>query len=267
MLMKLLHRLWLGCVLVLSMAYWAVGGFLFVLAGLVLAPLLPLQRSRAIGQWLLQEAFHDFLRLLRLCGVFEYEFRGFEALEGVSGGLIIAPNHPALWDAVFVIAKIRGLRCILKASLMHNPFLRGGAKLAGFIPNKPAHKMLQHSIEALRQGDRLLFFPEGTRTRKQENAVNRFPGRNRHHRHAVERAGVAGLHRDQQRLPVQRLAAVAAARSKNQAAHHPGRAAGQPAGRKRGGFHRATAGRVPGTRSATGENSRVSGYGVSYYQG
>jgi hypothetical protein len=44
MLMKLLHRLWLACVVVLaSMAYWAVGGFLFVLAGLVLAPLLPLR--------------------------------------------------------------------------------------------------------------------------------------------------------------------------------------------------------------------------------
>ena len=176
MLMKLLHRQWLTFVLVLSMAYWAVGGLLIVLAGLVLAPLLPLEKSRATGQWLLQEAFDVFLRLLRLCGVFECEFHGFEALEGVTGGLIIAPNHPALWDAVFVIAKIRGLRCILKDSLMHNPFLRGGAKLAGFIPNKPAHKMLQHAIEALRQGDRLLFFPEGTRTRKQENAVNRFQG-------------------------------------------------------------------------------------------
>lgn len=160
----------------LSMAYWAVGGLLFVLAGLVLAPLLPSEKSRAIGQWLLQEAFRNFLRLLRLCGVFECEYRGFDALEGVSGGLIIAPNHPALWDAVFVIARVRGLRCILKASLMHNPFLRGGAKLAGFIPNKPAHKMLQHSIEALRQGDRLLFFPEGTRTRKHENSVNTFQG-------------------------------------------------------------------------------------------
>jgi len=160
----------------LSMAYWAVGGLLFVFAGLVLAPLLPLEKSRAIGQWLLQEAFRNFLRLLRLCGVFECEFRGFAALEGVSGGLIIAPNHPALWDAVFIIARVPGLRCILKASLMHNPFLRGGAKLAGFIPNKPAHKMLQHAIEALRQGDRLLFFPEGTRTRKHENSVNTFQG-------------------------------------------------------------------------------------------
>lgn len=167
---------WLALVLVLSMAYWAVGGLLFVAAGLVLAPLLPLEKSRAIGQRLLQTAFRGFLGLLRLCGVFECEFRGFEALEGVSGGLIIAPNHPALWDAVFVIAQVPGLRCILKASLMHNPFLRGGAKLAGFIPNKPAHKMLQQSIEALRQGDRLLFFPEGTRTRKQENPINTFLG-------------------------------------------------------------------------------------------
>lgn len=169
-------QVWLAVVLVLSMAYWAVGGLLFVAAGLVLVSLLPQERSRSLGQTLLQGAFRLFLALLRGCGVYECEWVGFEALEGATGGLIVAPNHPALWDAVFVISKIRGLRCILKASLMHNPFLRGGARLAGFIPNKPAHKMLQHSIEALRQGDRLLFFPEGTRTRKQENAVNTFQG-------------------------------------------------------------------------------------------
>jgi 1-acyl-sn-glycerol-3-phosphate acyltransferase len=176
MICRALMQAWQAVVLVLSMAYWAVGGLLFILAGLVLAPLLPLEKSRAVGQWLVQAAFRGFLTLLRLCGVFEYEFRGFEALQGITSGLIIAPNHPALWDAVFVIAKVPGLRCILKASLMHNPFLRGGAKLAGFIPNKPAHKMLQRSIEALRQGDRLLLFPEGTRTRKHENSVNNFQG-------------------------------------------------------------------------------------------
>jgi 1-acyl-sn-glycerol-3-phosphate acyltransferase len=174
--LRVLTKAWLALVFAVSMAYWAVGGLLFVLAGLVLAPLLPLEKSRAAGQSLLQAAFRNFLRLLRLCGVFECEFRGFEALAGVTGGFIIAPNHPALWDAVFVIAKVPGLRCILKASLMHNPFLRGGAKLAGFIPNKPAHKMLQRSIEALRKGDRLLFFPEGTRTRKREVSINDFQG-------------------------------------------------------------------------------------------
>ncbi|WP_449070508.1 lysophospholipid acyltransferase family protein [Prosthecobacter sp.] len=169
-------QVWLAVVLVLGMAYWAVGGLLLVLAGLILVPLLPPERSRSLGQWLLQGTFRLFLLLLRCGGVYECQWVGFEALQGVTGGLIIAPNHPALWDAVFVISKVQGLRCILKASLMHNPFLRGGARLAGFIPNKPAHKMLQRSIEALRQGDRLLFFPEGTRTRKQENAVNSFQG-------------------------------------------------------------------------------------------
>lgn len=176
MIIRAFKLTWLALVLMLSMAYWATGGLLFVLAGLVLAPLLPLEKSRALGQWLLQEAFRGFLLMLRVCGVFECEFRGFEALKGASGGLIIAPNHPALWDAVFIIARVPGLRCIMKASLLHNPFLRGGAKLAGFIPNKPAHKMLQRSIEALRQGDRLLYFPEGTRTRKHENKINPFQG-------------------------------------------------------------------------------------------
>ncbi|MFO1484028.1 MAG: lysophospholipid acyltransferase family protein [Verrucomicrobiaceae bacterium] len=173
---RLLRQAWLLVVLVLSMAYWAVGGLLFVLAGMLLGHVLPAEKSRAIGQWLLQGAFRVFLGLLRVCGVYECKFTGFDALNGVTGGLIIAPNHPALWDAVFIIAKVNGLRCILKDTLMHNPFLRGGAKLAGFIPNKPAHKMLQRSIEALRQGDRLLFFPEGTRTRKYENAINTFQG-------------------------------------------------------------------------------------------
>jgi len=176
MLKILLVRSRLVTVLILSMAYWAVGGLLCVLMGLVLVPLLPGDKSRPLGQWLLQAAFRGFLALLRGFHIVECEFRGLEALQAARGGLIVAPNHPALWDAVFIISRIHGLRCILKASLMHNPFLAGGAKLAGFIPNKPAHKMLQRSIEALRQGDRLLFFPEGTRTRKAEDVVNAFLG-------------------------------------------------------------------------------------------
>ena len=176
MICRVLIQMWHVVVLLLSMIYWATGGLLFVLAGAVLAPVLPVEKSRPLGQWLLSVAFRLFLTFLRVCGVYECEYIGFDALKKVRGGLIIAPNHPALWDAVFILSKIHGLRCILKASLMHNPFLRGAAKLAGFIPNKPAHKMLQNSIEALRQGDHLLFFPEGTRTRKLENCINALQG-------------------------------------------------------------------------------------------
>lgn len=164
--------IWMVLVFVISMSYWAVGGLLFLLMGAVLAPILPADKTRALGHWLLYWGFRGFLGILRVCGIYECEYVGFEALQGVTGGLIIAPNHPALWDAVFMLSKVNGLRCILKDTLMHNPFLRGGAKLAGFIPNKPAPKMLQMAIEALRQGDRLLLFPEGTRTRKPERRIN-----------------------------------------------------------------------------------------------
>lgn len=163
-------------ILVLSMVYWAVGGALFVLAGLVIMPLLPGERSRALGQWLLRGAFSGFLLILRCLGLLKVEFDGAERLNSATGGLIVAPNHPALWDAVIIISRVHGLRCVLKASLMRNPFLAGGATLAGFIPNKPPHRMMQRAIEALRAGDRLLLFPEGTRTRKDEGILNLFQG-------------------------------------------------------------------------------------------
>lgn len=171
-----LHGLRVGAAATVSLVYWVVGGLLFVLAGLVCVPLLPGEKSRALGQWLLQRAFGSFLQILCLFGILRVEYRGLEKLQASTGGLILAPNHPALWDAVCIIARIEGLRCILKASLLHNPILVGGATLAGFIPNKPVHKMAQRCIEALRQGERLLFFPEGTRTRKQEGIVNPLQG-------------------------------------------------------------------------------------------
>ena len=158
------------------MMYWVVFGLLLLVIGALLGHVLPLEKSRAAGHVLARSMFRLFTALLRLCGVCECEYIGFDALRGVTGGYVIAPNHPALWDAVFVIARVGGLRCILKDTLMCNPFLHGGAKLAGFIPNKPVHQMLRRSIEALRQEERLLFFPEGTRTRKQKGCVNAFQG-------------------------------------------------------------------------------------------
>ena len=64
--------------------------------------------------------------------------------------MIVAPNHPALWDAVFVLAEVDHAACVLKAALMNNPILFGGATAAGFIPNEPTHRMLRQCIERLR---------------------------------------------------------------------------------------------------------------------
>lgn len=158
------------------LSYWVVGGAFFVLAGLVLRPVLSAEKAALIGQRWLSRAFAGFVKLLAVMGVATCEFVGFEALAAEPGPLIVAPNHPAMWDAVFIISRIGGLTCILKAALLKNPFLAGGALLAGFIPNEPDHTMVKRAVEVLKSGRKLLFFPEGTRTRKRENAINELRG-------------------------------------------------------------------------------------------
>jgi 1-acyl-sn-glycerol-3-phosphate acyltransferase len=159
-----------------SLIYWLAGGAAF----LILGPLLPLlfrrERARAIGQGAIKLAFRGFVKMLTAFAIVECSYVGFDRLKAQTGRLILAPNHPALWDAVFVLAEVDRAACVLKASLMRNPILLGGATAAGFIPNKPVHKMLRECIALLRANGQLLFFPEGTRTRRDQGCVNEFTG-------------------------------------------------------------------------------------------
>jgi 1-acyl-sn-glycerol-3-phosphate acyltransferase len=52
----------------------------------------------------------------------------------------------------------------MRASLMRNPFLAGGARLARYIRNEPPRGMIRGAVENLRNGGQLVLFPEGTRT-------------------------------------------------------------------------------------------------------
>jgi len=79
-------------------------------------------------------------------------------------GLIIAANHPSMLDALLVIARVpRGI-CIMRASLMRNPFLGAGARLARYIRNDPPRGMIRSCVANLKAGGQLVLFPEGTRT-------------------------------------------------------------------------------------------------------
>lgn len=172
----MLDRLRLIAAWVASLLYWVVGATGFLLLCVFLPLLFSGHRAKFVGQGALRLAFRGFLQLLRFFDIVECEYIGFDRLKNQAGGLIVAPNHPALWDAVFVLAEVDHMACVLKASLMCNPILFGGATAAGFIPNEPTHKMLRQCIENLRGGGRLLFFPEGTRTRREHGCVNPFLG-------------------------------------------------------------------------------------------
>jgi len=161
---------------VASALYWGIGGTAFLIISAVLGPILSAKTARRVGLRLMQIAFQGFVAMLKLFRIVECEFVGFDKLLRHEGGMIVAPNHPAIWDVVFIMSRVGGLTCILKTAILNNPLLAGGARLARFIPNDPPFEMVKRCVTELNEGAQLLLFPEGTRTRKQEGVVNPFRG-------------------------------------------------------------------------------------------
>ena len=58
---------------------------------------------------------------------------------------------------------MRQTNCVVKQSLWQNPFTRGPVRDAGYISNDGSADMLDAAADALRDGQTLIIFPEGTR--------------------------------------------------------------------------------------------------------
>jgi 1-acyl-sn-glycerol-3-phosphate acyltransferase len=148
-----------------------LGYVLFGLFGIVLGalawPILRLflvsaSRRQALCRRLVQACFRTFIAIMSGLGVISYEFIGRERL-GRAGQLIIA-NHPSLIDVVFLIGFTPAAGCVVKSALWRNPFTAGIVRSTGYIRNWPTDAMIEGAGEALRRGQALIMFPEGTRT-------------------------------------------------------------------------------------------------------
>ena len=156
-----------------GLLYFGTVGTLYgVLAGL-LHLVLPARLRAPRGRRLIGFQVRGFLATMRVSGVMKLDLSALDALRG-EPGLVIAPNHPCLLDAVFVIAHVPEVSCIMKAQIWDNMVLGGGARLAGYIRNDSVNSMVRSSALELREGWPLLVFPEGTRTRRRP--VNDFKG-------------------------------------------------------------------------------------------
>jgi len=157
----------------LGFLYFGVVGVLYGFVASLLYQLLPSGWRAPFGKRSIGFLFRVFLALMKAGGVMKLDLSALDALRG-EPGLVIAPNHPCLLDAVFVIAHVPDVTCIMKAQIWDNVVLGGGARLAGYIRNNSAHGMVRCSAQQLREGRSLLVFPEGTRTRRRP--VNDFKG-------------------------------------------------------------------------------------------
>lgn len=156
----------------ISLAIFFGFGFLLTLAS-PLVRLLAGKRSPIIGQRLIHALFRSFAAWLEWWGLFRIRYEGIERLRSLEGA-IVAPNHPGLLDAVFLVGKMPRAICIMRAGLMQNPCFAGMARLAGYITNDRGAGLIRDCRQKLEAGDNLLIFPEGTRTRCHARGVNPF---------------------------------------------------------------------------------------------
>ena len=130
---------------------------------IVLYPFLSRAQGVVVGRAAISSVYRGFWTLAQWLGLMRIDYTALDAL-GRDGGLIIAANHPSMLDALLVIARVpRGI-CIMRASLMRNPFLGAGARLARYIGNEPPRSMIRGCVANLKEGAQLVLFPEGTRT-------------------------------------------------------------------------------------------------------
>lgn len=139
----------------------------------LLYPLLPRRLGEPLGQFAIMAGFRGFLAAMRATGVLRCDLSALDGL-AAAGPLVVAPNHPSLLDAVLVLSRLPNAVCAAKAEIWDNLFLGGGARLAGFIRNDSAPKLVREAVRQVRRGRPFLIFPEGTRTTA--HPLGRFKG-------------------------------------------------------------------------------------------
>lgn len=143
--------------------YFGLGGLAITALGFVAHTVSRSRTNQLRGRRLISLAFRGFFALLQAS---KLVFLDTSALDRIrhQRGLILAPNHPSLLDAVVILARVPDAVCILKAGLLRSPFLGGGARWAGYISNDAGASLVRQATAELHAGGQLLVFPEGTRT-------------------------------------------------------------------------------------------------------
>ncbi|THU02575.1 1-acyl-sn-glycerol-3-phosphate acyltransferase [Lampropedia puyangensis] len=121
-------------------------------------------KETILARKLINRSFRLFTWLMAALGIYRVEIQGAHHLN--RPGLLLLANHPTLIDIVFLISLTERANCIVKSSLLTNPFTRGPLRGANYIiNNREGAALLEACIASIQCGDHLIIFPEGTRTR------------------------------------------------------------------------------------------------------
>jgi len=163
---KKVNRCWRWFATALSFSIFGLGSLVL---GMLIMPVCcwywgntadrPLKVRRLIGG-----ATDVFRCLMKTLGVLDYRVERESHPDGTEPFLIVA-NHPSLIDVVFLLAEFPESQCVVKRALWTNPFTHMLFRYSGYISNDDPETLLTESVAAMKNGDSLILFPEGTRTR------------------------------------------------------------------------------------------------------
>lgn len=160
-----LTKLWWILRTLLATVVFVLGSALTSLLITPILTLLPYPRltKRRWTRRIISSLARFYLRFLRVIGLARIQLGALENLDQ-PGRLIIA-NHPTLLDALLLMALLPQASFVVKAAMARNPLTACLVALAGYLPNDfEGPELISRGVQALKEGQSLVIFPEGTRT-------------------------------------------------------------------------------------------------------
>ena len=161
--MNVLGKAWRLLATGFSFLVFGLGCLLFTLTVVPVSKLISDDlRSERFVKYIIHLFFRFFTALMKTLGALTVETRHLDRLTR-PGQLVIA-NHPTLIDVVFLVSFMPRADCVVKSSLLKNPFMRLPVKAARYITNDDPRAVIRAAGESFARGNSLIVFPEGTRT-------------------------------------------------------------------------------------------------------
>jgi 1-acyl-sn-glycerol-3-phosphate acyltransferase len=111
--------------------------------------------------------FKIFVKIAELLGTIRLTVENKDSLKDLRSKVVIA-NHPSLFDVVILFSLIPNANCIVKGELIQNIFISLIIKNL-YIPNNiPFEDQLEMAKSSMDEGNNLIIFPEGTRSKPGE---------------------------------------------------------------------------------------------------
>lgn len=111
--------------------------------------------------------FKIFVKIAELLGTIRLTVENKDSLKDLRSKVVIA-NHPSLFDVVILFSLIPNANCIVKGELVQNKFISLIIKNL-YIPNNITFEdQLEIAKSSMDEGNNLIIFPEGTRSKPGE---------------------------------------------------------------------------------------------------